>query len=148
MADLVEMRRLLEPEAAAMVARRAPRSERERLLAVADGPAAHSLSSLIEFHAELGKLSGNGLMTLFLGSLRDIVATRAGMPEASAPTLEAAKRAHIQIARAIAGGDPAAAQRAMARHLRTCIEDIGENEGPDEAIVSVAGFKGESGLAG
>ena len=131
-----------------MAAKRASSTDRDRLRTMAEAPGPHALSDHMEFHAQIAHLSGNGLMALFLGSLRDIVAEAAVLTEPPEQTLDMTKRAHIQIAKAIALGNEASARRAMQRHLDTCIEDTHAYAGPSEPIVSLARLNQEPVVAG
>jgi len=147
-ADLLDLRLVLEPEAAAMAASRAPAPARERLLALAEEPGHDHPVDHAEFHDRLADLSGNGLMALFLGSLRDIVAETAIPVDLPESMLDLTTRAHIQIAKAIALGNEAAARRATVRHLRDYLEHVRASQDPGAPIVSFTHLSQESIAAG
>ncbi len=121
---LTELRHAVEPLAAAGAARSAPPEIREELTDIARrmralGEAGEArqdefLALDIRMHQLLLRHSGNELF----GALADVVATvlsgRTAIGLMPASPVPAALDGHEAVARAVAAGDPAAAQRAMA----------------------------------
>lgn len=135
-ADLIELRLLLEPEAAAMAARHASSEQRQNLLDFAHRAQPQLMADHVDFHVMVAESSGNGLMALFVAALRDIVAetaTFAGLPPTA---LEHGIKAHQQIALAIAAGDEAKARRLTTRHLNAYVADLLSKKDAAEPIIS------------
>jgi DNA-binding GntR family transcriptional regulator len=131
--DVMETRLLVERHAAARVAARGPDlaaaladllREQERL--VARGDHAAFVRSDREFHRVVVAAAGNAVLTRLYDTLRDRqrrmgAASIARDPELAARFLEG----HRAIARALAAGDPAAAEEAVREHLDQAREAAG-----------------------
>ncbi|MGI6869746.1 MULTISPECIES: FadR/GntR family transcriptional regulator [Amycolatopsis] len=126
-AQLLELRLVLEVEMAQLAAARrteqhlADLEDANRRLADAlDRPEARDefLDADLRFHEIVAQASGNPFFSLVIGPLngflRDTYRTGPGYPSEAANTLEE----HVQIAEAIAAGDPSRARFATENHLR------------------------------
>jgi GntR family transcriptional repressor for pyruvate dehydrogenase complex len=136
--DLIEIRLLLEPEAAALAARNASSEQRQRLVDFAHRAQPDVMPDHVDFHLMVAECSGNGVMTLFLAALRDIVAEAATFADLPRNALEQGIKAHQQIALAIAAGDEAKARRATVRHLQSYAADLVTKKDMSAPIISLA----------
>jgi len=125
--QLLELRLVLEVEMAQLAAAR--RTEQHladldeanrRLTAAVDDPSARAefLDADLRFHEIVATASGNPFFSLVVrpinGFLRDAYRTGPGYPSERTNTLQE----HLQIAEAIAAGDPSRARFATENHLR------------------------------
>jgi len=125
--QVVEVRRVLEGEIAALAAERASRTQvaaLRRALAEIDVASAHGRDGVAEdlaFHRAIGESTGNPQFTSLLGFLEQYL--REGMRITRANEarrldfMEAVREEHRAIVDAIAARDPKAARRAAVRHL-------------------------------
>lgn len=121
--QLVQIRLILEPQSAHLVAERATDAQLERLqeihqrlIEAKDSESA--VAADIQFHCGIATASGNQIAALLMVSLCDLL--RASLMRGySLVTTESAIREHGLILRAITQPDPAAAARAMSRHIET-----------------------------
>jgi DNA-binding GntR family transcriptional regulator len=142
---LMDFRLLLEPYAAAKAAERVDDAQAGELLDHArsggsgnDDPAANRLDMLYDarFHDMIAALSGNPWLRESLSRLQSHLHMyrlyhHAGQAAATKPE-------HVEIAKAILARDPAAAQAAMAQHLRTAMDRIDAAFSSSQATDSAA----------
>jgi GntR family transcriptional repressor for pyruvate dehydrogenase complex len=126
--QVVEVRRVLEGEIAALAAERATRSQivgmRRALLAI-DSASAEGRDGVAEdlaFHRAIGEATGNPQFRSLLGFLeqylREGMRITRGNEARRLDFMEAVRKEHQAIVDAIATHDPAAARRAALRHLQ------------------------------
>ena len=129
--DLLSVRRLLEPLAAAEAAKHITEADIEALRALAGndgaaladaGPAgAHAASSDGALHVTLASLSGNPVLQLFAEVLVRLTGRYARMRRTAKPGRDSAEheaeRAHRAIVDAVVAGDAVTAQHFMSVHL-------------------------------
>lgn len=127
LAEAVELRRIIEPQVARLAARRA---EAEGLAALEAALArmraappgkARWIEADLDFHDQLARLSGNRLVHLQVQGLRPVIARlmerfNAVSPRGAADWTATWDR-HARVARAVAAGDPDAAEAAMLDHF-------------------------------
>lgn len=124
---VVEVRRVLEGEMAALAAERATRTQvagLRRALAAIDSAAAAGGDGVAEdlaFHRAIGEATGNPQFSRLLGFLeqylREGMRITRGNEARRADFMEAVRREHRGIVEAIAAGDARAARRAARTHL-------------------------------
>jgi GntR family transcriptional regulator, transcriptional repressor for pyruvate dehydrogenase complex len=124
---VVEVRRVLEGEMAALAARRATRAQvagLRRALAAIDAAAAAGRDGVAEdlaFHRAIGEATGNPQFSRLLGFLeqylREGMRITRGNEARRADFMEAVRKEHRAIVDAIAAGDARAAKRAASSHL-------------------------------
>lgn len=124
---VVEVRRVLEGEMAALAAERATRAQvagLKRALAAIDAAAAAGHDGVAEdlaFHRAIGEATGNPQFSRLLAFLeqylREGMRITRGNEARRADFMEAVRREHRVIVDAIAAGDPRAARRAARAHL-------------------------------
>jgi GntR family transcriptional regulator, transcriptional repressor for pyruvate dehydrogenase complex len=139
--ELFEVRRMLEPEAAAMAARRADadviadlRTELDRMLAAGD-----RADDLVEadaaFHDVIARAPGNGVLRALLRSLStSTVRARLWHGIADRGALDLAREEHMRIFEAIAAGDPDLARAATLLHIATNETWLREHLGPADDV--------------
>jgi GntR family transcriptional repressor for pyruvate dehydrogenase complex len=139
--ELFEVRRMLEPEAAAMAALRADedviaalREELDRMLAAGD-----RADDLVEadaaFHDVIGGAPGNGVLRALLRSLStSTVRARLWHGIADRGALDLAREEHARIYEAIAAGDPDLARAATLLHIATNETWLREHLGPSDDV--------------
>jgi DNA-binding FadR family transcriptional regulator len=122
-AETTELRGIIEPEAAALAASRATRAQVQTILAAAHAlhPDEGDLATLFDadcsFHATLLEATGNGMMTQLRPILLTMLRISYEYGVAAGGAEAVTREGHIEVARAIADRDPAAARAAMARML-------------------------------
>ena len=124
---VVEVRRVLEGEMAALAATRATRNQvagLRRALAAIDAAAAAGYDGVAEdlaFHRAIGEATGNPQFSQLLGFLeqylRDGISITRGNEARRADFIEASRKEHRGIFEAIAARDARAARRAATKHL-------------------------------
>ncbi len=124
---VVEVRRVLEGEIAALAAERASRSQvaaMRRALRAIDTAAAAGRDGVAEdlaFHRTIGDATGNPQFSLLIGFLEqyllDGMRITRGNEARRLDFMEAVRREHLAIADAIAAGNPARARKAARDHL-------------------------------
>lgn len=121
MGGLTELRAAIEPVAAAAAARRATEEQRSRLLELAasiratgeKGSVASYLTDDIAFHSLILTSSQNDAFAALTGVIAEVLAGRARLGGAIDIPKEEAFDLHDQVARSIAAGDAATAEKAM-----------------------------------
>lgn len=124
---VVEVRRVLESEMAALAAERASRAQvagLRRALAAIDAAAAAGRDGVAEdlaFHRAIGEATGNPQFSLLLGFLeqylREGMRITRGNEARRLDFMEAVRKEHRLIVEAIAVGDARGARRAAASHM-------------------------------
>jgi GntR family transcriptional repressor for pyruvate dehydrogenase complex len=139
--ELFEVRRMLEPEAAAMTAQRADadvlgalRRELDRMIAAGD-----RADDLVEadaaFHDVIARAPGNGVLRALLRSLStNTVRARLWHGLADRGALDLARAEHTRIYDAIATGDPDVARAATLLHIVTNETWLREHLGPADDV--------------
>lgn len=126
--QVVELRRVLEGEMAALAAQRITRAElaglRRALAAidVASGGGGDAVAEDLAFHRAIGEATGNPQFARLLGFLeqylRDAMRVTRGNEARRADWMQQVRAEHRAIVEAIAAGDAAAARRAATHHLQ------------------------------
>jgi GntR family transcriptional repressor for pyruvate dehydrogenase complex len=124
--QMVELRRVIEGEMAALAAQRATRAqlaELRRALAAIDAATDGGQLGVEEdltFHRAIASATGNPQFLRLLGILeayaRDAMTVVKGYESMRADFMEQVRNEHLAILAAVAGGDPKAARRAAIRH--------------------------------
>lgn len=124
---VVEVRRVLEGEMAALAAQRATRAQvaaMRRALKAIDAAAAAGQDGVVEdlaFHSAIGEATGNPQFRLLIGFLEQYllegIRISRGNEARRLDFMEAVRLEHVDIVDAIAAGDPARARRAACEHL-------------------------------
>ncbi len=127
--QLLELRAMVEPENARLAAGRATKTQirdlrkiHERFV-LAEAPP-ESVAADMDFHRQLAVASGNQISALLLHSLSDLLETSLNHGYRRVTPALAIKQ-HDAILAAIERHDPAAAARAMQRHLLSARADLG-----------------------
>lgn len=133
--DLFKFRKLIEPEAAAAAARTATAEQKNWLASVAPHHygVQRGFHQSIEFHCAIGRCSNNGVYEVMLTALHDALEWHSSHEKLGHDDIEATRRAHMSIAKAIMEGDADAAARRMCRHLEQferALADQGRLDGP------------------
>jgi DNA-binding FadR family transcriptional regulator len=131
--SLTELRIAVEPIAAAGAARRASAAERARLVALAAdmrrlggaGDLESFLAADIEFHQLLLRSCGNEMFQALEGMVSEVLTSRTRQGLMPFKPRSEALQAHDDVAAAVAGGDTAAAERALHRILNEVREAMG-----------------------
>lgn len=114
-----QLRRGVEPVAAALAAERATATQRSELLAAANAMEATTgnldsyLDHDVRFHATLLQASANPLMMALSGVVTEVLSARHHYELMPPEPTVAARRLHLEVAGAIADRDAATAERAM-----------------------------------
>jgi GntR family transcriptional repressor for pyruvate dehydrogenase complex len=139
--ELFEVRRMLEPEAAALAAQRADagvasalQAELDRMIAAGDSP-----DELVEadaaFHDVIARAPGNGVLRALLRSLStNTVRARLWHGIADRGALDLAREEHARIYEAIAAGDADLARAAALLHIATNEKWLREHLDPAEDV--------------
>lgn len=125
--QVVEVRRALEGEIAALAAQRATRAQvaalRKALKAIEDAVAAggDGVDEDLAFHRTVAEATGNPQFTRLLGFLeqylREAMRVTRGNEARHGRFMEAVRNEHTALVDAIAAGDPARARRVAAAHM-------------------------------
>jgi GntR family transcriptional regulator, transcriptional repressor for pyruvate dehydrogenase complex len=126
LADLIDVRVLLEPMAARAAAERPDRDALAELKVAVDrgqaniGSGSDWLPVATEFHDLVAELSGNRVLGLIARSLKDIYYSRLPGVRADSPQRwrQKVQRAHLDIAAAIVAGDADQADALMRVHIQ------------------------------
>ena len=139
--ELFEVRRMLEPEAAAMAAQRADedvltalRCELDRMIAAADN-ADDLVGADAAFHDVIARAPGNGVLQALLRSLStSTIRARLWHGIADRGALDLAREEHARIYDAIAAGDPDLARAATLLHIVTNETWLRRHLGPADDV--------------
>lgn len=129
LAALFELRKIVEPEAAALAARRREPDQLERMERALDAMGAHTLGTEEgraadqDFHAALLDASGNPFLTTLTSSVGAAVAWTTVFKQRIDPQPRDPVPDHQHVYEAVAAGDPAAAHGAMTKLLEMAFED-------------------------
>jgi DNA-binding FadR family transcriptional regulator len=115
LADLMDVRTMLEPTIAGLAAKNATAEQRAELAELATR--AEPVVEQIDFHVALGASSGNQVLASLAAALHELVRFHVAIEDLDANDVEHSVRAHVRIADAIADGDVDGATSAMQRHL-------------------------------
>jgi DNA-binding FadR family transcriptional regulator len=137
--ELLQVRRLVEIEVAALAAEMATAEELvelQRLLAQMDAP--HDLDAYnrldLQLHDYLATITHNSLLPALLRPVSELLALGRDVTLKTRGTSTFAQTGHREIVEAVVQRDPAAARAAMERHLRLFEDDIQQaylnHEGP------------------
>jgi len=128
--DLFELRRLVEPEAAALAAQRRTSRHLKQMAAALDGMARHTLINEAgraadkDFHATLLDASGNLFLSSLTSSINAAVAWSTIFKQRYEPLKRDPVPDHRKVYDAVAAGDAAAARRAMTELVDLAYIDI------------------------
>jgi GntR family transcriptional regulator, transcriptional repressor for pyruvate dehydrogenase complex len=136
--QLIEFRKVVEPDAAAKAAVRISDGDREELIESIAG------MGIAEFHGQIGIWSGNEMYRVVLAAVHSLVSRHVGEDDLTDDELNATWDVHRRIAQAIADRNPDLASRLMFRHLETFEEVLESQERLDKPIVSRRAWKSES----
>jgi len=128
--DLLEARRIIEGEVAALAARRRTAQDIEVLQGLVDrmataltDPEAYTALD-VEFHDRLFVAAQNHILFEMLRPMRDLLRLGRLITNRQAGRMEESHRGHTAILAAIAQGDPATAMTAMRAHIAQFERDI------------------------
>jgi GntR family transcriptional repressor for pyruvate dehydrogenase complex len=129
MRQLFQVRWMIEPHNAQRAARRATRSEMNRIEAAHDSLLSASTAPALvaadmEFHRAIADASGNQIARLLLESLAELRETSHAKGYRGRMS-ERTKEEHLEILTAILAGQSDAARMAMEKHLIRSSEDLG-----------------------
>jgi GntR family transcriptional repressor for pyruvate dehydrogenase complex len=134
--DAVELRRMLEPPIARLAATRRTPDDIAKLRAIvqgmsdAIGDAPHWIEADLAFHRQMAAMAHNGLVALQMQGLEPLVRQMMERFNARGARTRADWQAtfdrHVRIEKAIASGEPAAAEKAMRAHFEAADEAIAE----------------------
>jgi len=144
--QVVEVRRALEGEVAALAAERASRADvaaiRRSLRAIDDAVKAggDGVDEDLAFHRTIAEATGNPQFTLLLGFLeqylRDAMRVTRGNEALSATFMQAVREEHRAIADAIAEHDAPAARAAATRHMQHASQRLGDPNAPIRRVAA------------
>jgi GntR family transcriptional repressor for pyruvate dehydrogenase complex len=135
MRHLMEFRLLVEPAAASAAAESASPEQRAWLTRIAEQPAEGELGHAADLHDAIAVASNNDLYRVTGASLYQGFSWHMTEERLTRPELDATHEAHLRIVRAIVGGDPQKARRAMVRHLEDFGEQLESSGRIDDVIV-------------
>ncbi len=130
--DLIELRRLIEPGAAAFAAARSNHERTARLKAALEGMRANMgdvggfYDHDTEFHAALFAASGNSLLDRLGDVISAVLQTSFDIQSKTRPSFVLAVEQHATVVAAIEARDPAAAERAMEAILAVAHHEVAE----------------------
>jgi len=131
--QLVEVRRVIEPELAALAAARVTDEQLAELAPLADLPETDSMEEHVEhdtqFHIGVARAAHNSVLLIMLTSVSELLRESRRRSFQVPGMLAEAHAWHRVIFDAIAGHDPTAARQAMAAHLQQVqrsLEQCGE----------------------
>lgn len=131
LADLTEMRRVIEPAAAALAAERATRREAAELLATIEdmeaaiGDQEQSLIADLEFHRLLMTASHNAILAHFGNALATLLRADFEIAMQRHHAYEDNLQLHADVAEAVVDGKPAEARSAVLRLIDANRKDLG-----------------------
>jgi GntR family transcriptional repressor for pyruvate dehydrogenase complex len=119
--ELSEMRRIIEPELAALAAVNITPLELEELRAIADLPESDSSEQHVErdtlFHLQIARATHNPVLLMVLSSISELLRESRRRTFAVQGELAKARNWHEMIFTAIEEHDPQAARQAMGEHI-------------------------------
>jgi GntR family transcriptional repressor for pyruvate dehydrogenase complex len=137
-AEILELRAILEPEIAARAAGHIEPRELERLKAVLDGQEqegadpARSMDEDLRFHLALARAGKNEVIVEVVAVLHELLGESRVPPLQSPTRKRLSLEGHRRIYEAVAGRDPEASREAMRRHLKDVEASLAETDPHDE----------------
>ena len=134
--SLFELRKIVEPEAAALAAQRRTPEQIQRMEAAIRGMAEHTLATEAgrsadqDFHAALLEASGNPFLATLTSSVSAAVAWTTIFKQRSSPLQRDPLPDHQLVFDAVAAGDAAAAHRAMSELVDMALLDTKRSRMP------------------
>lgn len=131
--SLMGFRKLVEPQLAAAAAKWSTDEERAELVAAAEATELGRPGARYDLHVRIASLARNQVLRIVMTALDVTVELHADQEDFPASDLAVAAKAHSRLARAIADGDSALAERLMLRHLEAyekAMEEKGRLDGP------------------
>jgi DNA-binding FadR family transcriptional regulator len=134
--SLFELRKIFEPEAAALAAERRTDAQLERMAAALEGMEKHTLAveegriADQDFHAALLEASANPFITTLTTSVSAAVAWTTIFKQRNSPLRRDPVPDHQRVYDAIAAGDPEGAHAAMAHLVDMAFLDTTRSKGP------------------
>lgn len=137
--EAVELRMMLEPEAAAAAARNVTDHPLRQHLE--EESVAEDLGSLHGLHVRLAEISGNRGLHLVLAALEHVMSERLRPERLSDADLRGTSAAHRKIARRVLEGDADGARRAMQHHLEAYLDYLQDQEIADLPVIPPHSWK-------
>jgi DNA-binding FadR family transcriptional regulator len=140
--DVVEARLVMEPVMARLAAERQDKVCLAELRAFVDGPAptegddVEYLERAGEFHSMVSTMSGNPVLDLFGGALKDIYSERIQGQVFATEDRERVHHDHVAVAEAILAGDAERAEELMKEHMLELLAmSMERNQGMRDEVV-------------
>jgi len=133
LSNLFELRRLLEPAAAAAAAQNA--SPEQKHMIQRASAVELEVGHTVHFHFVLAEATGNPMLRVLVTVINDILELHAPDEHLTQADLAAAATHHAAISRAILAGDAVAAQTEMLRHIEKFERALGRQGRLDQLIV-------------
>lgn len=140
LADLFALRLALEPAAAALAAQAASDEQREGLLELATEEPDRQIEHNVDFHVALAGATNNELFRVALSSMMELTLWQSQGDDLRGEERGLAVAAHRKIARLVAAGDAARAERATRRHVEAFRELMASQGRLDRPIVRRANW--------
>lgn len=140
--ELLEVRRIVEPEAAALAAVRATAEELAAMQRAVDEMDAHLdategyVDADVAFHEALLSASGNQLLAEMLRPAAGLLVESRRLSVGARRPPASALDEHRRILAAIRAGDPAVARAAVAEHLSATALDLAASADPDDVVAA------------
>jgi GntR family transcriptional repressor for pyruvate dehydrogenase complex len=123
-AEMIEVRKMVEPQLAALAAKRAQPEDLqsleeclETMKARADNSEAF-IASDYQFHLCIAKAAKNSLMASFVEKVQDVLRHNIALVVRKSPISKRSLRFHEEIVKAIKGGDASRSRRIMEAHIK------------------------------
>jgi GntR family transcriptional regulator, transcriptional repressor for pyruvate dehydrogenase complex len=130
--QLDEVRRIVEPELAALAAERITDAELETLRAISDLPEDDTMEQHVErdmnFHLAIARATRNPVLLVVLSSLDDLLRESRRRAFAVPGALAKARASHLAVFEAISRRDPVSARRAMVSHMEQVADAIARHK--------------------
>ena len=143
--QLVEVRLLLEPQVAALAARRATEEDIDELQRILDeqedrlSESQEGSAADRRFHEGLSRATGNDALIRTVAELEAAVESYRLRVWQQPEQLASSLRGHRQILAAVARRDAASAARGMDTHIRSCLERLFDASPPPDSQIHAAG---------
>jgi GntR family transcriptional regulator, transcriptional repressor for pyruvate dehydrogenase complex len=134
--DFLETRRVIETEAAAIAAERAPEESLIAMEKAVDDMATHIadqnrwIDADLAFHTELARATGNQVILLLTLSLRDAMRGSIHYFASTPHIVSASVDLHRNVYNAVAARQVEAARRAMREHFQITLDEVGGSHAP------------------
>jgi GntR family transcriptional repressor for pyruvate dehydrogenase complex len=126
--QLLEFRKIVEPDIAALAAERITGESLDRLRHIISG---HSVDTVeqhilddVDFHLELARASGNRVLLIIMNSINDLLQESRHLTYYIPGAPDRAWDRHAEILQAFEARDPQAARQAMIEHLKDVESDL------------------------